>query len=104
MARVALGHRFQVSSGNERQVYQRRLLTATLRRRQSGQAPSFLINAARSLDCCDSGPVRLLLARRLLETSDPSFMENMDWCRLGEVSALYEVVLVSEEPKVAAVA
>lgn len=31
-------------------------------------------------------------------------MENMDWCRLGEVSALYEVVLDSAEPRVAAVA
>jgi hypothetical protein len=67
-------------------------------------APSFLIRAARSLDCCERGPVRLLLVRRLLETSEPSFIEKIDWCKLGEVSALYDVLLVSVEAKVAVVA
>ena len=79
-------------------------LTATLRRRQSLQAPSFLIKAARSLDCWDRGPVRLLLVRRLLETSEPSLTEKIDWCRLGEVSALYDVLLVSVDANVAVVA
>lgn len=31
-------------------------------------------------------------------------MENMDWCRLGEVSALYDELLVSVEARVAVVA
>jgi hypothetical protein len=79
-------------------------LTATRRRRQSLQAPSFLIRAARSLDCWDKGPVRRLLARRLLETSAPSFREKIDWCNVGEVSALYDVLLVSVEARVALVA
>jgi hypothetical protein len=79
-------------------------LTATLRRRQSGQAPSFLMSAARSLDSWERGPVRLLLVRRLLETSGPSLTEKMDWCRLGEVSALYDVLLVSLDAIVAVVA
>ncbi len=79
-------------------------LTATLRRRQSAHAPSFRIKAARSLDCWDRGPVRLLLVRRVLETSAPSLTEKMDWCRLGEVSALYDVLLVSAEAMVAVVA
>jgi hypothetical protein len=79
-------------------------LTATRLRRQSMHAPSFLIKAARSLDCWDKGPVRLLLGRRLLETSAPSLRENMDWCKLGEVSALYDVLLVSAEACVALVA
>jgi len=30
--------------------------------------------------------------------------EKMDWCRLGEVSALYDVLLVSAEAMVAVVA
>lgn len=64
------------------------------------QAPSFRMRAARSLDCWDRGPVRLLLARRVLETSDPSVMEKMDW----EVSALYDELLVSVEARVADVA
>lgn len=79
-------------------------LTATLRLLQSLQAPSFLMRAARSLDCWERGPVRLLLVRRLLETSEPSFTEKIDWCRLGEVSALYDVLLVSVEASVAVVA
>jgi hypothetical protein len=62
------------------------------------------MSAARSLDCWERGPVRLLLVRRLLETSEPSFTEKIDWCRLGEVSALYDVLLVSVEAKVAVVA
>lgn len=77
---------------------------ATLLRRQSGHAPSFLIKAALSLDCWERGPVRLLLVRRVLETSAPSLREKMDWCRLGEVSALYDVLLVSVEARVAVVA
>lgn len=48
--------------------------------------------------------MRLLLVRRVLETSDPSLTEKMDWCRLGEVSALYDVLLVSVEARVAVVA
>ena len=48
--------------------------------------------------------MRLLLVRRVLETSDPSLTEKMDWCRLGEVSALYDVLFVSVEARVAAVA
>ena len=79
-------------------------LTATLLRRQSAHAPSFLIRAALSLDCWERGPVRLLLVRRVLETSAPSLTEKMDWCRLGEVSALYDVLLVSVEARVAVVA
>lgn len=62
------------------------------------------MRAARSLDCWERGPVRLLLVRRLLETSEPSFTEKIDWCRLGEVSALYDVLLVSVEASVAVVA
>lgn len=67
-------------------------------------APNFLIKAARSLDCWDKGPVRLLLVRRLLETSEPSLREKIDWCSVGGVSALYDVLLVSVEARVALVA
>jgi hypothetical protein len=73
------------------------VLTATLLRRQSLHAPSFRIKAARSLDCWDKGPVRLLLVRRLLETSVPSLREKIDWCSVGEVSELYDVLVVSVE-------
>jgi hypothetical protein len=62
------------------------------------------MSAARSLDSWERGPVRLLLVRRLLETSEPSLTEKMDWCRLGEVSALYDVLLVSLDAIVAVVA
>jgi hypothetical protein len=74
-------------------------LTATLLLRQSLHAPNFRIKAARSLEAWDKGPVRLLLVRRMLETetSEPSLREKMDWCRLGEVSALYDVLEVSAE-------
>lgn len=51
------------------------------------------MRAAFSLCCWDKGPVRLLLARRLLERSEPSLTEKMDWCGVGEVSALYDVLL-----------
>lgn len=75
-----------------------RVLTATRLRRQSWQAPSLRIKAAFSLEWAERGPVRLLLARRLLETSVPSSKEKIDWCGLGEVSALYDVLVVSAEP------
>jgi hypothetical protein len=79
-----------------------RPLTATLLRRQSLHAPSFLISAAFSLCSRDKGPVRLLDARRWLETSEPSLTEKIDWCRLeGEVSALYDVLFVSADKLVA---
>ena len=48
--------------------------------------------------------MRLLLVRRVLETSEPSLTEKIDWCRLGEASALYDVLLVSVEARVAVVA
>jgi len=53
------------------------------------------MRAAFSLCCWDKGPVRLLLARRLLERSEPSLTEKMDWCGVGEVSALYDVLLLA---------
>lgn len=59
------------------------------------------MSAAFSLCCWDKGPVRLLLARTRLETSEPSFTWNMD-VKLGEVSALYDVLLVSTDILVAA--
>src|ERR1041384_6442199 len=68
------------------------VLTATRRRRQSEQAPSFLIKAAFSLCCCERGPVLLRLARRLFEISAPSFTEKMDWPRLG-VPAVCSVLM-----------
>lgn len=47
--------------------------------------------------------MRLLLVRRMLETSVPSATEKTERCRLGEVSALYDVLLVSVEARVAVV-
>lgn len=79
-------------------------LTPTLLLRQSSQAPNFLIKAAFSLPCWDKGPLRLLLVRRLLETLAPSLREKIDWCKVGEWSALYDVLLVSEDLIVALVA
>lgn len=58
------------------------------------------MRAAFSLCCCDKGPVRLLLARTRLETSVPSFTWKMD-VKLGEVSALYDVLFVSVDTLVA---
>lgn len=79
-------------------------LTPTRLLRQSSQAPNFLIKAAFSLPSRDKGPLRLLLVRRLLETSAPSLREKIDWCKVGEWSALYDVLLVSEDLRVALVA
>jgi len=62
------------------------------------------MSAAFSLCCWDKGPVRLLLGRRVLETSEPSFTEKMDWCGVGEVSALYDVLVDSTERLVVPVA
>lgn len=59
------------------------------------------MRAAFSLCCCDNGPVRLLLARTRLETSAPSLTRKTE-VKLGEVSALYDVLFVSKDKLVAA--
>jgi hypothetical protein len=63
-----------IYSSEERPGEEDYRLTATLRLRHSWHAPSLRIKAARSLEACDKGPVRLLLVPRMLEyeTSQPS--------------------------------
>lgn len=73
---------------------QKQTRTATRRRRQSMQAPSFRIRAAFSRWDAESGPVRRRLGRRMAPRSEPSLTEKIACeAKVGEISspALYGV-------------